>query len=164
MTAKGSVHGRIRSHVITRSRVKRESLAQKCTSLANQCLCALKSDRLLEALLSATIHTAVDVGAIKKSELERVIVDTTVQEKAIAHPVDSRLLEIARRKVVAAAKRCGMALKQAFVAEGKTLAAPGGRLRPCQTVQAPQARGQTSAHHSWNTHSRDQTQDTEHRR
>lgn len=50
MTAKGSVHGRIRSHVITRSRVKRESLAQKCTSLANQCLCALKSDRLLAML------------------------------------------------------------------------------------------------------------------
>ena len=80
----------------------------------------------LEALLSATIHTAVDVGAIKKSELERVIVDTTVQEKAIAHPVDSRLLEIARRKVVAAAKRCGMALKQTFAAEGKTLQRQAG--------------------------------------
>ena len=80
----------------------------------------------LEALLSATIHTAVDVGAIKKSELERVIVDTTVQEKAIAHPVDSRLLEIARRKVVAAVKRCGMALKQTFAAEGKTLQRQAG--------------------------------------
>ena len=80
----------------------------------------------LEALLSATIHTAVDVGAIKKSELERVIVDTTVQEKAIAHPVDSRLLEIARRKVVAAAKRCGIALKQTFAAEGKTLQRQAG--------------------------------------
>ena len=75
----------------------------------------------LAALLSATIHTAVDVGAIKKSELERVIVDTTVQGKAIAHPVDSRLLEIAWRKVVAAVKRCGMALKQTFAAEGNTL-------------------------------------------
>ena len=29
---------------------------------------------------------------------ENVVVDTTVQEKAIAYPVDSRLLEIARRK------------------------------------------------------------------
>ena len=38
--------------------------------------------------------------------------DTTVQEKAIAHPVDSRLLEIARHKVVSAAKRCGISLKQ----------------------------------------------------
>ena len=80
----------------------------------------------LEELLSATIHTAVDVGAVKKSEFQRVIVDTTVQEKAIAHPVDSRLLEIARRKLAAAAKRCGIALKQTFAAEGKTLQRQAG--------------------------------------
>ncbi|HAL37555.1 MAG TPA: IS5/IS1182 family transposase, partial [Polaromonas sp.] len=80
----------------------------------------------LEELLSATIHTAVDVGAVKKSEFKRVIVDTTVQEKSIAHPVDSRLLEIARRKVVAAAKRCGIGLKQTFAAEGKTLQRQAG--------------------------------------
>jgi len=59
--------------------------------------------------------------AIKPVEFERLIVDTTVQEKAIAHPVDSRLLEIARHKVVAAAKRSGIALKQTFVKEGKSL-------------------------------------------
>jgi IS5 family transposase len=75
----------------------------------------------LEELLRSTIHTALDVGAVKKSEFERVIVDTTVQEKAIAHPVDSRLLDIGRRKVVAAAKRCGMVLKQTFEAEGRAL-------------------------------------------
>jgi transposase, IS5 family len=80
----------------------------------------------LEELLSATIHTAVDVGAVKKSEFERVIVDTTVQEKAIAHPVDSRLLDIARRKVVAAAKRCGLLLKQTFEAEGRALRRQAG--------------------------------------
>jgi transposase, IS5 family len=50
-----------------------------------------------------------------------VIVDTTVQEKAIAHPVDSRLLEIARHKVVSAAKRAGIQLKQTFAKEGKEL-------------------------------------------
>ena len=32
-----------------------------------------------------------------------------------------RLLELARRKVVAAVKRCGIALKQTFATEGKTL-------------------------------------------
>ncbi len=57
----------------------------------------------LEQLLKATIDTAVGIKAIKPAELEHVIVDTTVQEKAIAHPVDSRLLEIARHKVVSAA-------------------------------------------------------------
>jgi IS5 family transposase len=75
----------------------------------------------VEELLKATIDTAVMSKAIKPAVFERLIVDTTVQEKAIAHPVDSRLLEIARHKVVAAAKRAGIALKQTFAREGKSL-------------------------------------------
>ena len=75
----------------------------------------------LEELLRASIDIAVGIGAVKPKDLERVIVDTTVQEKAIAHPLDSRLLEIARHKVVGAAKRAGIALKQTFAKEGKTL-------------------------------------------
>jgi IS5 family transposase len=80
----------------------------------------------LEQLLKATIETAVEIKAVKPAELERVIVDTTVMEKAIAHPVDSRLLEIARHKVVSAAKRAGIALKQTFAKEGKELRRKAG--------------------------------------
>ena len=40
----------------------------------------------LEQLLKSTIETAVQIKAIKPEELERVIVDSTVQEKAVAHP------------------------------------------------------------------------------
>jgi len=75
----------------------------------------------LEQLLKATIDLAVAIKAVKPKDLERVIVDTTVQEKAISHPVDSRLLEIARHKVVSAAKRAGIQLKQTFAKEGKEL-------------------------------------------
>lgn len=80
----------------------------------------------VEELLKATIDTAVQAKAIRPVEFERVIVDTTVQEKSIAHPVDSRLLEIARAKVVQAAKGVGIALKQMFVKEGKELRRKAG--------------------------------------
>jgi IS5 family transposase len=75
----------------------------------------------VEELLKASIDAAVEMKAIRASECERVIVDTTVQEKAIAHPVDSRLLEVARAKVVEAARAAGIRLKQTFAREAKTL-------------------------------------------
>ncbi len=75
----------------------------------------------LETILKATIDTAVTINAIKPTEFERIIVDTTVQEKAIAYPVDARLLEIARHKIVKAAKACGISLRQTFAKEGKML-------------------------------------------
>lgn len=80
----------------------------------------------VEELLKATIDTAVTTKAVRPAEFERVIVDSTVQEKAIAHPVDSRLLEIARAKVVQMAKFAGLALKQTFVKEGRELRRKAG--------------------------------------
>jgi transposase, IS5 family len=80
----------------------------------------------VEQLLKTTLEAAVAMKLVKKSEFERVIVDTTVQEKAIAHPVDSGLLEIARRKVASAAKRCGIVVKQTFAKEGKLLRRKAG--------------------------------------
>jgi IS5 family transposase len=68
----------------------------------------------VEELLKTTIETAVAINAVKKSDLQRVIVDTTVSEKAIAHPTDSRLLDVARRKLVRLAQRSGIALKQTY--------------------------------------------------
>jgi transposase, IS5 family len=80
----------------------------------------------VEELLKATIDTAVTTKAVRPAEFERIIVDSTVQEKAIAHPVDSRLLEMARAKVVQAAKFAGITLKQTFVKEGKELRRKAG--------------------------------------
>ena len=80
----------------------------------------------LEQLFKATIECAVEIKAVRPADLERVIVDSTVQSKAIAHPVDSRLLEIARHKVVSTARRAGIACKQTYAKEGKTLRRKAG--------------------------------------
>jgi len=72
-------------------------------------------------LLKTTIETAVAIQAVKKTEFERVIVDTTVQEKAIAHPTDARLLDVARQIVVRHARSAGITLKMTYEREGKTL-------------------------------------------
>ena len=80
-----------------------------------------------EELLAQTINMAVDMKLIKPQELSRVIVDTTVQEKAIAHPTDSRLLEVARSKLVASAKQAGISLKQTFAREANSLNRQAGR-------------------------------------
>lgn len=81
----------------------------------------------VEELLAQTIQIAVELKLIKAQELARVIVDTTVQPKAVAHPTDSRLLETARAKLVQAAKEAGISLKQTFAKEGRQLARQAGR-------------------------------------
>ena len=81
----------------------------------------------VEEFLAQTINVALELKLIKTQELSRVIVDSTVQHKAIAHPTDSRLLEIARAKLVQAAKDAGIDLKQTFVKEGRQLSRKAGR-------------------------------------
>jgi len=81
----------------------------------------------VEELLAQTINVAVELKLIKPQELSRVIVDSTVQHKAIAHPTDSRLLETARLKLVEAAKDAGIDLKQTFAKEGGYLSRKAAR-------------------------------------
>lgn len=75
----------------------------------------------VELLLKTTIESAVALGAIDTSSFSRVIVDSTVQEKAVAHPVDSRLLETARRTVVKQARAAGIAFPRTHEVEGRKL-------------------------------------------
>lgn len=81
----------------------------------------------VEELLARTMEVAVTLKLIAKKELARVIVDSTVQEKAVAHPTDSKLLETARSKVVELAKANDIELKQTYAKEGQHLSFKAGR-------------------------------------
>lgn len=73
----------------------------------------------MEILLKETIAAAQRNGTVKDQSLERVTVDTTVQPKAIAHPLDSRLYQRGREILVRLARRHGVPLRQSYVRLGK---------------------------------------------
>ena len=68
----------------------------------------------MEKLLKETIETAKRKKLIRKRHIERVNVDTTVQEKAIAFPTDARLYYKMLRSLVRAAKQRGIELRQSY--------------------------------------------------
>jgi IS5 family transposase len=74
-----------------------------------------------EVLLRETIAAGLVLKAIKPSQLERVNVDTTVQEKHVRFPTDSRLYDRARERLVKAAKRRDIKLRQNYRRVGKRL-------------------------------------------
>jgi IS5 family transposase len=73
----------------------------------------------IEFLLQETIAAATRGKAVKEQNLERVSIDTTVQPKAIAHPLDSRLYHRGREILVRLAKRHGVSLRQSYARLGK---------------------------------------------
>ncbi|KKB63744.1 transposase [Robbsia andropogonis] len=81
----------------------------------------------VEELLAETIEAAKRAQVVESANLKRVIVDTTVMEKAIAHPTDSRLLERCREHLVKAATQHGLALPQNYNREAPRLASQIGR-------------------------------------
>ena len=81
----------------------------------------------LEWLLTQTIRAAQSVGVVKRQSFDKVIVDSTVQEKAIAHPTDSKLLNRGREQLVKLASEAGITLRQNYNREAPRLAGQIGR-------------------------------------
>ena len=81
----------------------------------------------LETLLEATIHTALAMKALKPQELQKVNVDTTVQEKAIAFPTDARLYQKMRVALIRHARQLNIPLRQSYRFVGKKLLFKQGR-------------------------------------
>src|SRR5271166_3964060 len=73
----------------------------------------------LQALLQESLSVAAKTEAIKPSDLNRVIVDTTVQPKNVMFPTDARLLNRAREILVRLAQRHGVKLRQSYARVGK---------------------------------------------
>jgi len=74
-----------------------------------------------ETLLRESIAAGLALRAIKPSQLKRVNVDTTVQEKHVRFPTDARLYDRARERLVKAAGRRGIKLRQSYRRVGKGL-------------------------------------------
>jgi IS5 family transposase len=81
----------------------------------------------VEWLLTRTIEAGREAGVIRARSAEAVIVDTTVMEKAIAHPTDARLYEKARRRLVTLARDTGLSLRQSYARLAPRLASQVGR-------------------------------------
>jgi IS5 family transposase len=81
----------------------------------------------LVALIQESLSVAHKTGALASRDLERVVVDTTVQPKAIAHPTDARLCHRALEKLVDLARRHQVRLRQSYRRVAKRAAIMVGR-------------------------------------
>ena len=73
----------------------------------------------LQALLQESLSVAARTEAIKPADLNRIIVDTTVQPKNVMFPTEARLVNRAREILVRLAARHGIKLRQSYARVGK---------------------------------------------
>ena len=73
----------------------------------------------LIALLQESLAVATRTEAMRPKDLARVIIDTTVQPKAVMFPTDAKLINRAREIMVRLAKRHGIVLRQSYARVGK---------------------------------------------
>ena len=73
----------------------------------------------LTALIQESLSVATRTEAMKPRDLARVVVDTTVQPKAVMFPTDAKLLNRARERLVRLAAHVGVELRQSYARVGK---------------------------------------------
>jgi IS5 family transposase len=73
----------------------------------------------LAALIQESLAVAAKTDAMAPKDLARVIVDTTVQPKAVMFPTDAKLLNRARERLVRLAQKRGIGLRQSYRRVGK---------------------------------------------
>ena len=75
----------------------------------------------MEELLRETIRAGLKMKAITPVQMQRVNIDTTVEEKHVRFPTDSRLYDRARILLVKRAVKLGIPLRQTYVRTGRKL-------------------------------------------
>lgn len=91
----------------------------------------------VEHLFGELLNTAKRVRALKTDHLNKVNIDTTVQEKAIAFPTDARLYHKMRTVLVKAAEERGIELRQNYrLLSKKALSRQSGYARAQQYRRA----------------------------
>jgi len=73
----------------------------------------------LAALVQESLSAAIRLKAARPADFKAVIVDTTVQEKAVAFPTDAKLMHRARERLGKLAHKHGVALRQSYARVGK---------------------------------------------
>ena len=73
----------------------------------------------LQALLQESLAVATKLKALTPADLSQVVVDTTVQPKAVAFPTEAKLLHRARARLVRLAHKHGLKLRQSYERVGK---------------------------------------------
>jgi transposase, IS5 family len=101
----------------------------------------------VEWLLSETIEVAKRSGTIKETSLSTIVVDTTVQPNAVAHPTESRLLNRAREQLVDEATANGIEPRQRYARVGPRAEQQAGRYAHAR--QYRRIRGQLRKLRGW---------------
>jgi IS5 family transposase len=73
----------------------------------------------MERLLQETITLGLKSGVVTARDLQKVNVDTTVQEKAIRFPTDTQLCHKAREELLKTADHYGVEVRQSYVRKSK---------------------------------------------
>ena len=73
----------------------------------------------LEALIQESLAVATRTGALRPADLSKVIIDTTVQPKAVTFPTDAKLAHRARERLVRLARKHKIELRQSYQRVGK---------------------------------------------
>jgi transposase, IS5 family len=92
-----------------------------------------------EQMLRATIAAGIRMGCIGPVQLKRINVDTTVQTKAIRYPTDARLYHRCRERLVKAARREGLVIKQSYRHVGKRLLLASSRYAHARQMKRARA-------------------------